>query len=50
MLIVSLLLLFMVLAARFLLAWYCRARLGIARNRLRDQILRRSQVVVGGAR
>ena len=50
MLIVSLLLLFLALAARFLLAWYCRARLGITRNRLRDQIVRVGQVVVGGAR
>ncbi len=50
MLIVSLLLLFMALAARFLLAWYCRARLGISRDRLRDQILRVGQVVMGSAR
>lgn len=50
MLIVSLLLLFMAMAARFLLAWYCRAWLGLARDRLRDQILRVGQVVVGSAR
>lgn len=50
MLIVSLNLLCMAVVARFLLAWYCRARLGIDRDRLRDQVLRAGQVVVGGAR
>ena len=50
MLIVSLNLLCMALVARYLLAWYCRAKLGIARDRLRDQILRVGQVVAGSAR
>lgn len=50
MLIVSLNLLCMALVARFLLAWYCRAKLGIARDRLRDQIVRAGQVVAGSAR
>jgi hypothetical protein len=48
-LVVSIFLFCFALAARFLLAWYCRARLGIARERLRDQIVRAGQVVVGSS-
>ncbi len=46
---VSIFLLCFALVARFLLGWYCRAKLGIARERLRDQILRAGQVVVGSS-
>jgi len=35
------------LAVRFLFGWYCSSRLGIVRARLRDQIARVSQVLVG---
>jgi len=48
-LVVSIFLFCFALAARFLLAWYCRAKLGIARERLRDQIVRAGQVVVGSS-
>jgi len=47
MLVVSILLFCFALAARFLLGWYCRSKLGIARERLRDQILRAGQVLAG---
>ncbi len=47
MLVVSIFLLCFALAARFLLAWYCRSKLGIARDRLRDQILRAGQIMAG---
>lgn len=50
MVIASLFLLCFALAARFLLAWFCQSKLGIARDRLRDQILRAGQVVVGSPR
>ncbi len=49
MLVVSLFLLFFAMAARVLLAWYCRRRLGITRERLRDQLLRAGQVIVGNS-
>ena len=45
----SIFLLCSALAARFLLGWYCRSKLGIARERLRDQILRAGQVMVGSS-
>jgi len=47
MLVASILLFCFALAARVLLGWYCRSKLGIARERLRDQILRAGQVVAG---
>lgn len=50
MVIASLFLLCFALAARFLLAWFCQTKLGIVRDRLRDQILRAGQVVVGSPR
>jgi hypothetical protein len=34
------------MAARLLLVWYCKEKLGIARERLRDQILRAGHVVL----
>jgi hypothetical protein len=37
------------LAARFFLGWYCRSKLGIARERLRDQILRAGHVMAGSS-
>jgi hypothetical protein len=43
----SSLLLCFALAARLFLGWYCSRRLGIPRVRLRDQIARASQVLVG---
>jgi hypothetical protein len=46
-LVASIFLLCFALAARFLLGWYCRSRLGIDRERLRDQILRAGQVMAG---
>ena len=49
MLVASILLLCFALAARLLLGWYCRSKLGIARKRLRDQILRAGQVIVGNS-
>jgi hypothetical protein len=48
-LVVSIFLFCTALAARFSLAWYCRKKLGIVRERLRDQILRAGQVVVGNS-
>lgn len=47
MLIASLLLLCFALAARFLLGWYCGAKLGLARPRLRDQLARAGQAIAG---
>jgi hypothetical protein len=49
MLVASVFLLCFALAARILLGWYCKSKLGIARKRLRDQILRAGQVVVGSS-
>jgi hypothetical protein len=46
-LVASILLLFFALAARLFLGWYCRSRLGIESERLRDQILRAGQAVAG---
>jgi hypothetical protein len=48
-LVVSIFLFCFALATRFFLGWYCRKRLGIVRERLRDQILRAGQVVVGSS-
>jgi hypothetical protein len=47
MLVAAIFLLCFALAARLLLGWYCRSGLGIARDRLRDQILRAGHVMVG---
>jgi hypothetical protein len=47
--VVSIFLFCFALAARFSLAWYCRKKLGVVRERLRDQILRAGQVVVGSS-
>jgi Transglutaminase-like superfamily len=49
MLVGSILLLCFALAARLLLAWYCRSKLGLVRERLRDQILRAGQVMAGSS-
>ena len=49
MLVTSVFLLCFVLAARILLGWYCRSRLGIVRERLRDQILRAGQAMAGSS-
>jgi hypothetical protein len=49
MLVASIFLLCFALAARILLGWYCRSKLGIARERLRDQILRAGHVVAGSS-
>jgi hypothetical protein len=46
-LVASIFLLCFALAARLLLGWYCGNRLGITRDRLRDQILRATQVMAG---
>jgi hypothetical protein len=45
MLIASIFLFSFALAARLLLGWYCKCRLGITRERLRDQILRAGHVM-----
>jgi hypothetical protein len=37
------------MVARLLLGWYCKEKLGIARERLRDQILRARRVVLGSS-
>jgi hypothetical protein len=50
MLVASILLLCFAIAARLLLRWYCWRKLGIARERLRDQLLRAGQVMVGNPR
>ncbi|MBZ5642540.1 MAG: hypothetical protein LAO19_07265 [Acidobacteriia bacterium] len=44
---VSLVFFFLLLAVRFLFGWYCSQRLGIPRVRLRDRIVRVSQVLAG---
>jgi hypothetical protein len=49
MLVASIFLFCFALAARYLLGWYFKRRLGIARERLRDQILRAGQVMVGSS-
>ena len=49
MLVASVFLLCIALAARLLLGWYCKEKLGIARERLRDQILRAGHVVLGSS-
>lgn len=49
MLIASSLLLCFSLGARLFLGWYCSHRLKIVRKRLRDQIVRAGQVLVGGS-
>jgi len=49
MLAASLFLFCFALAARFLLGWYCRRKLGIPRERLRDQILRAGQSMAGNS-
>jgi Transglutaminase-like superfamily len=48
MLVASMFLLCFALAARIFLGWFCRSKLGISRERLRDQILRAGHVVAGG--
>jgi len=50
MLTISIFLLCFTLAARLLLGWYCSRKLGLARVRLRDQIVRAGHVLVGGSR
>jgi hypothetical protein len=47
MLVASLLLLGFALSARLLLGWYCGTKLGIARPRFRDQLLRAGQAMAG---
>ena len=47
MLVASIFLFCFALAARLFLGWYCRSRLGIPRERLRDQILRAGQAMAG---
>jgi hypothetical protein len=37
------------MVARLLLGWYCKEKLGIARERLRDQILHTGHVVLGSS-
>jgi transglutaminase superfamily protein len=49
MLVSSILMLCFALVARLLLGWYCSSRLGIARVRLRDQLLRAGQMLVGSS-
>ena len=48
-LVASIFLLCFAVVARLLLGWYCGKRLGIARERLRDQILRAGQVILGSS-
>jgi hypothetical protein len=50
MLTISILLLCFALAVRLFLGWYCFRRLGLARIRLRDQIVRVGHVLVGSSR
>ncbi|MBZ5659129.1 MAG: transglutaminase-like domain-containing protein [Acidobacteriia bacterium] len=45
--VVSFVFFFFLLALRFLFSWYCSKRLGISRVRLRDRIVRVSQVLAG---
>src|SRR6202521_4012512 len=49
MLVASILLLCFALAARLFLGWYSKRRLGIARERLRDQIVRAGHAVAGSS-
>ncbi|HEV2520747.1 MAG TPA: transglutaminase-like domain-containing protein [Candidatus Acidoferrales bacterium] len=49
MLVASILMVCFALVARLLLGWYCASRLGIARVRLRDQLLRAGQMLVGSS-
>jgi len=49
MLVASIFLLSLALAIRIFLGWYCRSRLGISRERLRDQILRAGHAVAGSS-
>jgi hypothetical protein len=49
MLVASLFLFCFALAARFFLGWFCRTKLGIPRERLRDQILRAGQAMAGNS-
>lgn len=49
MMVASILMLCFTLAVRFLLGWFCRSKLGIPRERLRDQILRAGQFVAGSS-
>jgi hypothetical protein len=49
MLVSSIFLLCFALAVRLLLGWYCKSKLGIARERLRDQILRAGQAMAGNS-
>jgi hypothetical protein len=50
MLVVSTFLLGFALAARLILGWYCSGRLGFARVRIRDRIVRVGQVLAGDQR
>jgi hypothetical protein len=49
MLVASIFLLCFALAARLLLGWYCLGKLGLSRERLRDQILRVGQAMAGSS-
>jgi hypothetical protein len=49
MLVASIFLLCIAMAARLLLGRYCKEKRGIARERLRDQILRAGHVVLGSS-
>jgi Transglutaminase-like superfamily len=49
MLVASIFLLFFALASRIFLGWYCKSRLGIPRERLRDQLLRAGHAVAGSS-
>lgn len=49
MLVASIFLLCLALAVRIFLGWYCRSRLGIPRERLRDQILRAGHALAGSS-
>jgi hypothetical protein len=49
MLVASIFLLCFALAVRLLLGWYCKNKLGIARERLRDQILRAGHAMAGSS-
>ncbi len=47
MLVASIFVFCLALIARLLLGWYCRSKLGIERERLRDQLMRAGHVMVG---
>jgi len=49
MLVASIFLLCFALAVRLLLGWYCKNKLGISRERLRDQILRAGHAMAGSS-